>query len=423
MSGISESCSQREGARVDIRIRSEKYTIFWSDEFQSKISRDQWSGLTEPVLRSFKVLADEVYTRESVHLDEELCNQQLTELAKRGGRVYKLFFAQDNDNDEYGPRTVLNNHIAEVKQSGAIPAPTFISEYTPFPWEVLYEGDDYNAHEPEKFWGLAYSPARLLNPRISKVPKEQALPSDMLFCLYHRLRRAHENEWPQIEKLVRATSAGRFNLLSHSGKLMQVQDGETLLDYLDHASHNMLHFACHCTQLDDNSDTLIISMLNTETETDETAPQVIQLETFSFLDKPSRFSRSPLVFLNACNTSGEGGEAHKVLNLPKVFVDRGAAAVIATVCPVPDLFAAEFAKVFYTYFLRGKEEIDPETGKVKIDPKTGQQYYKKLTIGEALHFTRRDFLEIHHNPLGLAYGLYSSAFYQLAQTPMGGRAL
>lgn len=413
MSGISESCSQREGARVDIRIRAEKYTIFWSDEFQSKISGEQWIGMTEPVLRSFKVLADEVFIKQSVHLDIELCNQQLKELAKRGSRVYKLFFAQESDNDEYGPRTVLNNHIAEVKQSGAIPAPTFISEYTPFPWEVLYEGDDYNAHEPDKFWGLAYSPARLLNPRVSRVPKEQSLPSDMLFCLHHRLRLAHKNEWPEIEKLVRATSADRFNLLSRSGELMQVQDGEAFLDYLDHASHNMLHFACHCRQLDDNSDTLIVSMVNT-TESDDIAPKVIELETFSFLDKKARFSRSPLVFLNACNTSGEGGGVHKVLNLPKVFVDRGAAAVIATVCPVPDLFAAEFAKVFYTFFLRGQEEADPATGRKRL---------RTLTIGEALHATRWHFLRQHNNPLGLAYGLYSSAFYQMTQMPMGGRVL
>ena len=93
---------------------------------------------------------------------------------------------------------------------------------------------------------------------------------------------------------------------------------------------------------------------------------------------------------------------------------RGAAAVIATVCPVPDLFAAEFAKVFYTFFLRGQEETDPETGRKRL---------RTLTIGEALHATRWHFLRQHNNPLGLAYGLYSSAFYQMTQMPMGGRVL
>jgi len=31
----------------------------------------------------------------------------------------------------------------------------------------------------------------------------------------------------------------------------------------------------------------------------------------------------------------------------KVFIKRGAAAVIATACPMPDAFAAAFARVFY----------------------------------------------------------------------------
>lgn len=78
-----------------------------------------------------------------------------------------------------------------------------------------------------------------------------------------------------------------------------------------------------------------------------------------------------------------------------MFVRRGAGAVIATACPVPDLFAAAFAKHFYTFFLSGQ-----------------------MTIGQALRETRWHFLTKHNNPLGLAYGLYSPANYRLAQSPM-----
>jgi hypothetical protein len=36
-----------------------------------------------------------------------------------------------------------------------------------------------------------------------------------------------------------------------------------------------------------------------------------------------------------------------------------------------------------------------------------------MTIGEALQATRKYFIEKYNNPLGLAYGLYSPAYYRL----------
>ena len=42
---------------------------------------------------------------------------------------------------------------------------------------------------------------------------------------------------------------------------------------------------------------------------------------------------------------------------------------------------------------------------------------KLMSIGEALQATRWFFLKECNNPLGLAYGLYSPAHYQVAQSP------
>jgi hypothetical protein len=53
--------------------------------------------------------------------------------------------------------------------------------------------------------------------------------------------------------------------------------------------------------------------------------------------------------------------------------------VIATACPVPDLFATAFAKVFYEFFLRGL---------VVEDEATGEKGVRLMTIGEALRATR-----------------------------------
>jgi ligand-binding sensor domain-containing protein len=53
---------------------------------------------------------------------------------------------------------------------------------------------------------------------------EQAQPSDMLFCLHHRLLQAHKQERPEIERLVRATARDRSPAtFSHLVQALSVQ--------------------------------------------------------------------------------------------------------------------------------------------------------------------------------------------------------
>jgi len=74
------------------------------------------------------------------------------------------------------------------------------------------------------------------------------------------------------------------------------------------------------------------------------------------------------VFLNTCQSAGGKDELHKTFNLPKKYIQHDVAAVIATACPVPDLFAAAFTKVFYQFFLREMVVEDKVSGEkiVKI---------------------------------------------------------
>src|SRR5205823_3843519 len=120
-------------------------------------------------------------------------------------------------------------------------------------------------------------------------------------------------------------------------------------------------------------DMLLISFIKDENAEDKA--QLIELETYSFDRVIGQFQCRPLVFLNACQSAGGSDDLRKTFNLPKAFIECGAAAVIATACPVPDLFAAAFARVFYEFFLRGQPITDPETGQVSFSP---------MTIGEAL---------------------------------------
>nr|WP_242043240.1 CHAT domain-containing protein [Leptolyngbya sp. FACHB-671] len=215
----------------------------------------------------------------------------------------------------------------------------------------------------------------------------------MLFCLHHRLQQAHRQERPEIEKVVR--TLGKFYLLQLT-KGLQKLDGEALVTHLYQTQHNILHFACHCRpckQYEGEVDALLISLIE-----DENKAQEIELETYNFSDVIGSFQCQPLIFLNACQSAGGVDELRKTFNLPAKFIQHGAAAVIATACPVPDLFAAAFAKVFYNFFIG-----------------------EKMMIGKALYQTRRHFLEEYNNPLGLAYGLYSSPYYRIAQSPAGMR--
>lgn len=386
-------------------------TVPWLDILIEKdtYSIDRWNFprpddavlevLTEEILNEFAHLRRAVIANESLQLDAELCNKHLAALAEWGQTAYQEFFGEE------GPHRKLSGRLAPNV------APTFVSEVTPFPWEVLYEGssEDYQQGDPEKFWGFRYTPGRILNPEkdVTDYVSEQSPQSDMLFCLHHKLLCSHQQERPEIEGLVRLTQQDRFNLLGTACDFdcgEEEPGGDDLLKYLYKARHNMLHFACHCRQSRRGDDSLLVSFIRDESI--EAMAQVIELETYKFSLRGGQFICQPLVFLNACQSAGGADDLRRTFNLPRVFIKRGAAAVIATACPVPDAFAAAFAKVFYRFFLRGA---------VVVDEATGEQAVRLMSIGEALRAARWFFLKEFNNPLGLAYGLYSPAHYQLAR--------
>lgn len=390
MSGISSAIQpQTMASFLPIVVEETKYSIPWF-AYDRSATDQELLAFTEKVLDCFWRIERTVKNTNSLTLDPDFCQLQLVELAKWGRLAYQGFFENEN------ARQLLQSRFQGM--GNEIPAPTFISKLVPFPWEVLYQGSNYQAADLKDFWGLRYTPARILTPErdISQHVMQQALPSDMLFCLHHKLRQAHQQEWPEIRKLILLTKNDRCSLLTPTGKLTTVETGETLLAYLDQATHNMLHFACHCQPGEAKIDTLLISSLQEELNEEIIGDtRVIELGALTFNLIDGKFQRQPLIFLNACQSAGGADELRKTFNLPQMFVKRGAGAVIATACPVPDLFAAAFARHFYTFFLGGQ-----------------------MTIGQALRETRLHFLTKHNNPLGLAYGLYSPANYRLAQSPM-----
>lgn len=389
---------QRAIPRVEIVVEKEQYYI--GRHHFKKPSDAELKVFADEILDIFGTLRRAMNISSSIGLDKAFCQEQLVRLAEWGRVAYQAYFGEDR------PSKVLASRLDESI------SPTFVSELTVFPWEVLFEGTeaDFEKGNPSCFWGLRYTPGRILNPAndIMDYPAEQMSPSDMLFCLHHRLLQAHKEERPAIERIVRTTSRDRFTLLGPMCKLADKAEaelqGDDLLKYLYKARHNMLHFACHCKENRRGGDMLQVSFIRDGALEDEA--KVIELETYKFLLRKGQFLQQPLVFLNACQSAGGADELRRTFNLPKVFIDHGAAAVIATACPVPDRFAAAFARQFYEFFLKGK---------LAVGDATGQEVIKLMTIGEALRETRWYFLKKWNNPLGLAYGLYSPAHYRLMQ--------
>ena len=383
---------------VDIVIEKDQYSI--GRYSFAKPSDKKLEVFTDEVLGIFGTLRRAVTRNDSIKLDAQFCQEQLVRLAEWGRVAYQAYFGEDRQSK------ALASYLWHESIS-----PTFVSESIVFPWEMLFGGTetDYEQGNPNCFWGLRYTPARILEPNkiITEYPSEQVSPSDMLFCLHHKLLQAHQDEQPAIERIVRNTSRDRFTLLGPRCKLAVTEEcelkGDDFLKYLYKARHNMLHFACHCKE-SRRGDTLLVSFIQDGDQ--ENAVRVIELETYKFLLRKGQFLQQPLVFLNACQSAGGADELRRTFNLPKVFIEHGAAAVIATACPVPDRFAAAFARKFYEFFLRGKLIMDDETG---------QKLVEFMTIGEALQETRWYFLKECSNPLGLAYGLYSPAHYQLTR--------
>ena len=105
----------------------------------------------------------------------------------------------------------------------------------------------------------------------------------------------------------------------------------------------------------------------------------------------SQFSHHPVIVLNMCES------AQLVPSLRESFIDfflnRGAAAVIGTECPITIAFAHPFAEVLLSGLLHGDD------------------------VGEALRSARRALLDLR-NPLGLAYTLYGLATTRFKPPPL-----
>ncbi|MFB4279616.1 CHAT domain-containing protein [Nonomuraea sp. MTCD27] len=142
------------------------------------------------------------------------------------------------------------------------------------------------------------------------------------------------------------------------------------------------HFACHCVAEQDRNFLLLSGC-----EDDE--PRPVTLETLQsayttawepYRERLSADSVRPLVFLNACRAGTI--DPQRLSSWPMWFIQRRHRTVIGPMTNVPDVTAAQFARLFYEALLANQ------------------------SAGKALVLARRELLSKFANPLGLLYVLY-----------------
>jgi CHAT domain len=248
------------------------------------------------------------------------------------------------------------------------------------PWELLYDGPlDENA-DIRYYWGMSHIITRTIiqdirrgayvSPVIeAKRPKIGLVTSD-------RLSYVEKQEVPMFKKLHqnRRISLTPLRTLSVTQRDSELEE----IRHFPEQELQIIHFACHAYEQDPLESSYIYITKD------------FPITMIDFVVSKYELKYNPFVVLNACLTS--------IINplytssWAEKFWEHGARGVLATDFQVPDWFAASFSELLYRYLL------------------------SDMPIGETLLTTRRQFWSEQHNPLGLAYALYSSPSIKIVRT-------
>jgi hypothetical protein len=257
----------------------------------------------------------------------------------------------------------------------------------PLLWEFIYTGNPLAKLDADLFWGARHRLTRIL----TGIQKERSCVEDarrFLFCQNKKLPYSSA-ERNLLEKLSNVNGVD-FSLLDDvlhefSGEMTESTD--KIIRTWAVGGFDFIHVASHLEVPDEEVEGLLGSKIRLTLSDNEVNLSLIYLLS-RYKVEEFRFTRSPLVFLNACKTMTNPAHLSHGQSFPRTFMRFGAGAVVATACDVPDVFANEFAVKYYEFLFQSQSG-----------------WWDSL--GEALRKTREYFLTECNNPLGLAYGLYT----------------
>jgi hypothetical protein len=157
---------------------------------------------------------------------------------------------------------------------------------------------------------------------------------------------------------------------------------ETALSEANFADQ-IVYFCCHGSGANEGDATSLKPSRIALTDRKE-----ITAADISYWRKGNELVSNPLVFINAC----QGGQMNTLFykTIAAEFLKRNAMAVIGAQIDIPAVFAAEYACRLFTRFLDGSSG-------------------KRIRLGPLMRDLAQEFVNDHHNPLGLVYSLYRGA--------------
>ena len=287
-----------------------------------------------------------------------------------------------------------------------------------FPWALLYDRPvpptEAEPIDPQGFWGFRYVVEQQIPapPRQTLRRVERVDPVRMGFMLWKQFRNAREEI--ELMRSFERDSGGGLEVNEPP-----ITDAGACFDLLDQDNRDILYFYTHgharkaaapgedelelfrrryerLSGDDPRREDFRFLYESIHRGTFEADRSYIEFTTGKvYLDelyaRVRRLSRHPVIVLNMCES------AQLVPSLSESFIhfflDRGAAAVIGTECPMTIAFAHPFAEALLSGLLRGED------------------------VGDALRSARRALLDLR-NPLGLGYTLYGSATTRFRPPPL-----
>lgn len=254
-----------------------------------------------------------------------------------------------------------------------------ISKQMMLPWGILYMAERFDANniDPELFLGLRHIIEVAPMEPAMDFPTHIASQPQLNVSLNLNTEIDRQMGFPLIKNQQKYWDArkqkGGVNIITRT-------NANDLINALadDKTPDQITYFYCHAVSKNLNEGGANASVLQFG------ANQSVTLEDF-LLSAPLeiRLGGSPLVFINAC----ESAELSPLFynGFMPYFVDKGARGMIGTECPVPALFALDWAGKFFDAFLAGRP------------------------LGEIFLELRRDYFFKRNNILGLLYAVYCNA--------------
>jgi hypothetical protein len=318
----------------------------------------------------------------------------LAQLAQLGAWLWQALFAGSGSS---GDALALGERLRARSQATSLHL-SIAAAHLPFPWPLLYDRDPNQPITPDGFWGFRHVLASLpTSGRAGPMRGDLALGAAQNLNALVALNRLIDTKPKQLDPPV---IPKQQQVLAELGLVFAALTTEPALRdaFANGSAAELVYLYCHVLNVDPGGAAVqpgvgsAPGVANTRIVLTEgkNGLALRDLQLAAPLSRAPLLRGGPLVVLNACGSAELSPLTYE--GLVPYLLDLGARAVIGTECETPIYFGAEFGLGLLQAVVRDC-----------------------LSVGEALRATRRQFLEKHHNPLGLLYALYGSADLRMVE--------